>query len=145
MTAQVSERLFYDRKAVSLRSTPLTPYLQQSGQAGIFQMTNTANWRGYVGTWEIVGDRLYLVALSGRMKDGSPASLLAVFPDASDRVFAQWYTGTLSIPDGELVQYVHVGFASRYDRDILLEVKDGVVVLRRLRSNESIPRAAAEE
>jgi hypothetical protein len=144
MTAQVSERLLYEGKAaVPLRSTPLTPWLQQQGKADIFQWTNTANWRGYVGTWEIADDRLHLVGLTGRLKDGSAASLDALFPNSGGRVLATWYSGTLCIPEGELVEYVHLGFASRYERDRLLEIENGVLVSSSVRENESVVRGDA--
>ena len=136
MTAQISERLLYDGRTLPLRSTPLTPFLQQHGKTDLFQMTSTANWRGYVGSWEIAEDRLYLVGLSGRLKDGSTANLDTVFPQSSGRVFAAWYSGTLHIPEGELLEYVHLGFASRYERDILLDIQHGVLVSSAVQENE---------
>ncbi|SDG17896.1 hypothetical protein SAMN04244550_03550 [Rhodobacter capsulatus] len=53
-----------------------------------------------------------------------------------EKVFAQWYSGTLRIPQGELLDYVHMGYGSTYDWDLLLEVQSGVVVSKSVRFNE---------
>jgi len=43
-------------------------------------------------------------------------------------VVADWYTGMLIIPDGELTRYVHMGYGSSYDHYQLFRVKDGKVL-----------------
>ena len=136
MTAQVPESLLYDGQKLPLRTTPLAPYLGANAQDKIFQATNTANWRGYVGTWDIAGDRLYLVDLKGRLKDGSSATLSTLFPNSDGRVLASWYSGTLQVPQGELIEYVHLGFASRYERDVLIEVQEGVIIGKSVHDND---------
>jgi hypothetical protein len=50
-------------------------------------------------------------------------------------VFAHWYTGVISIPQGKVTQYVHMGYASRYERDLFLAVENGIVVDTQLRDN----------
>ena len=136
MTAQVPESLAYDGEKLPLRTTPLAPYLGANAKDEIFQATNTANWRGYVGEWEIADDRLFLVDLKGRLKDGSAATLSTIFPNSDGRVLATWYSGTLRVPQGELIEYVHLGFASRYERDVLIEVREGVIVGKSVQEND---------
>jgi hypothetical protein len=58
-----------------------------------------------------------------------------IFPDSPDRVFANWYTGTLRIPQGDRIKYFHGGFASVYERDLFLDIKQGVLVDTRLQHN----------
>jgi hypothetical protein len=79
--------------------------------------------------------RLYLIALEGRLKDGSEVSLGRVFPGFPDRVFAHWFTGELRVPQGGLLQYVHMGFGSRYERDLLIQFRHGVQTGQTLRRN----------
>jgi hypothetical protein len=105
----------------------------------------TALWRGYVGTWEIVNDRLYLVELCGTLEDGSRVTLETVFSGYPKRVFAHWYSGTLRIPQGKLLQYVHMGYGSTYERDVFLDLKKGVVVGKRLRVNGISDDSGASE
>jgi hypothetical protein len=43
-------------------------------------------------------------------------------------LFAEWVSGVLRIPRGELLQYVHMGFESVYERELHLRVEAGVVL-----------------
>jgi hypothetical protein len=74
-----------------------------------------------------VGGRLYLVKLTGTLKDGSQAGLGTVFPGFPERVFAHWYTGTLRIPRGQRLHYRHQGYDSVFERDEILEFEQGVI------------------
>jgi hypothetical protein len=97
----------------------------------------TALWRGYIGTWEVLGDRLYLVAIHKLVLNGPGTNFLeTVFPGYPDRVFAHWYSGTLRIPQGNTLKYVHMGYQSTYERDMLIEVERGVIGDVRIRENE---------
>lgn len=64
----------------------------------------------------------------GTLKDNSEISLVDLFPGYTNCVYAHWYCGTLQIPQGGLLQYVHGGYASRYERDLLIEVENGLVI-----------------
>jgi hypothetical protein len=135
MTAQISERLIFEGQEVALLSNPLNDYFALGGSNPEFQSTSTALWRGYVGTWEILNDRLYLVELSGTLKSGDDATLESVFPGFKDRVFAHWFSGRLRIPQGKRLEYVHMGYASTYERDVLLTLQNGVVLTKEVRFN----------
>jgi hypothetical protein len=50
-------------------------------------------------------------------------------------VFAHWFSGRLRIPQGKLLEYVHGGYASTYERDVLLTLKNGVVISQEVRVN----------
>jgi len=88
-----------------------------------------------VGTWDIQDSRLYLIDIAGSYEDGSPATLESLFPGFPDRVFAHWYSGTLRVPQGELLKYRHMGWASTFERDLLIEVEDGVVKAMQVQTN----------
>lgn len=140
MTAQIAERLLYQGEMLSMCTNPLNDYFSMGGDTPRFASNCTALWRGYVGDWEIIDSRLYLVGLRGSLEDGSEATLATVFPEFPRRVFAHWYSGTLRIPQGRRLEYVHMGYSSKYERDLILEIKKGVVVAAHLRHN-----GAAEE
>jgi hypothetical protein len=116
MTAQFSEILHYKGEKLSMRATPLSDYFVLMGLRPDFQDISTACWRCYVGEWDITLDRLYLVGIRADYKDGTEVTLGSLFPGYDSRVFAHWYSGVLSIPQGDLVEYVHMGFASVYER-----------------------------
>lgn len=142
MTAQVSETLIYEGKPMPLCSNPLSLYLQQSQIR--FVSPSTANWRGYRGTWEIKPskldglERLYLTKLVAYRTHEDILSLRDVFP-GFNQVFAHWFSGELRCPQGELLKYVHGGYASTYEYDLLMNFKQGVLVEKHVRHN-SIPQ-----
>ncbi|TCJ37386.1 reverse transcriptase family protein [Parafrankia sp. BMG5.11] len=135
MTAQTPERLVFEGREHPMFSEPLSDFLRSGSGRPEFQMQSTACWRGYIGTWEVIGRRLYLVKLEGRLKSGEKANLAAVFPSSEERVFARWFSGIIQLPQGDEIEYLHIGFASIYERDLLLRFEDGELVDRRLRVN----------
>ena len=141
MTAQFSERLHYDGREMSMCTEPLGDYFALGGvNPGFGYEQCTALWRGYIGSWEVLGGRLYLVAIHNLSSDGTDTNFLeTVFPGYPDRVFAHWYTGTLRIPQGHTLKYVHMGYQSTFERDMLIDVERGVIGEVRIRENE-IPR-----
>jgi len=84
MTAQMSEELRYEGEDVAMYTTPLCDYFAMGGFDPRFQANCTALWRGYVGRWEIIDGRLYLVELHGTMESGDEASVATIFPDFPD-------------------------------------------------------------
>ena len=136
MTAQATEILLYEGSELHMCATPLGSYFALGGNRPEFVSPHTGLWRGYIGHWEIVDDRLYLRGLEGALTDGSQASLATVFPDARDKVFAHWFNGTLRIPKGRCLEYVHQGFFSTYEQDLLLKIERGSVVKKRLFYNK---------
>jgi len=135
MTAQIAERLRYQGEDVEMCTNPLDDYFAMGGFNPRFEALCTALWRGYVGSWDIVNDRLYLIGLDGTLEDGTDASLATIFPGFPERVFAHWYSGTIRIPRGKQLEYVHMGYGSTFERDLFLDVERGVVVTTRVRHN----------
>jgi hypothetical protein len=135
MTAQIPERLTYQGNEHAMCTNPLSDYFSMVGESPNFEMSCTALWRGYVGSWEIIADRLYLTGLSGRLEGGGRASLEMVFPGFHDRVFAHWYSGSIRLPQGRQLEYVHMGYGSTYEQDLLLTIERGVVTQQTTKQN----------
>lgn len=140
MTAQIAERLRYDGRPVGLCAEPLEPYFAASGIKPAFALQSTALWRGYVGDWEIVDGRLYLVGLDANLTTGEKATIAMLFPGETGPVFAQWYSGTLRCIEGELVEYRHMGYGSTYEREIFIDVEAGVVKSVRLQETRPVAK-----
>lgn len=87
--------------------------------------------RGYCGKWLIENNKLYLIDLkanSGKfLFDGRTVGIDYLFP-GQNKVFADWYSGKIRIPYGEMMQYVHQGYASLYEKELFLTVESGVIV-----------------
>jgi hypothetical protein len=116
MTAQVSERIIIDNEEFMLLCEPLASYLENKKLK--FDVPHTACWRGYIGTWALKGKELYLIDFEGQIY-GQEADLNFLFPNASS-VKADWFTGTLRIPTGKMIHYVHGGFASVYSDEMFI-------------------------
>jgi hypothetical protein len=111
--------------------------------------------RGYVATWAISDEMLYLDGISGWVivdADGQPiqsrtpitqqpfstglpekpspvpATVEMLFPGSQGRVPATWFTGRLHIPRGALLREGHLGLNSVYEEEITLELENGRVV-----------------
>jgi len=41
--------------------------------------------------------------------------------------FLDYYTGLLIVPEGKMINYVHLGYASTYERYIIFEIKKGIL------------------
>lgn len=147
MTAQFSERLIYQGTRHPLYTEPLSQYFQFAGIDPAFDITSTALWRGYIGTWKIIDERLYLIQLSDGLEyrdrryiedqdaHKSKYRLETWFPGFPRRVFAHWFSGTLDIPQGKLLKYVHMGYLSQFEKNLLIDVEFGVITNTRARTN----------
>ena len=180
MTAQTPDRIrFRPRGAThSLCENPLDSFLRDRGlrktRGG---MMSSANWRGYVATWLLHRDRLWLTEVSSRgvivdrrkievdptskieiepegdqpdgpgfapgPLDGRPFSVDGLFPDEhrppETPVFAEWYSGELRIPEGEMLRYVHGGYGTVHERDRLILIERGRLVRSWVRKNDPPP------
>ena len=128
-----------DGRTYSMCSLPLEPFFTSTGCRPEFEVEHTACWRGYVGRWEIVDDRLYLVSIEGRLSNGEPATVESLFPGSGNRILAHWLSDEVRLTDGERLKYSHTGYESVYERDIFLTFKEGGLVGRRVRDNRAAP------
>lgn len=71
MTAQCRERLIYNGEEYYLATEPLASYLIKHDIR--FIAPHTACWRGYIGSWLIEDNKLYLVDLNAYFGDTHPA------------------------------------------------------------------------
>jgi hypothetical protein len=133
MTAQIPEILLHRGQRFSLCEQPLYGYLGRLPKARRpnFARTSTACHRGYVGTWEIREDQLYLVAIEGFMwtpEGVVEARLESALPWVKGGLAAKWFSGRVRCPEGRLVSYVHNAYASTYERDRIFDFDHGRLV-----------------
>jgi hypothetical protein len=127
MTAQIREIIYYKGEKTVMATEPLSSYLQ-SRKGICFNARSSACWRGYLGIWKIKDKRLFLVKLKGYIdKDYKEVELEYIFSGKKE-VFADWFSGKIRISQGELLQYVHMGYSSVFEKDLFLKFKDGVLI-----------------
>ena len=130
MTAQRGEKLFVNPWTMaSMNYFPLLP----EHHPGIIERTSaefedsdaeafsTDCWRRYIGTWRITDGCLYLAEIRGRYK---------IVGD--EQILADWVSGEIGYSEGKLLSYVHMGFESVYEYEVLIEFKNGKLIDSRL-------------
>jgi hypothetical protein len=133
-TAQYPDKIIYNGKEYSLQSNPLEAYFEKNPdkrpQGGIM---STALWRGYIATFEVKDNQLFLKDIEIQYQDTTSKEsynykwksvINEVFPNQKE-IKIEWLTGLLVIPHGKLVNYVHMGYGSTYKNYILLEFDKG--------------------
>jgi hypothetical protein len=136
MTAQFGDRIKIDGKWQILWELPLEKLFKTVANPPKFVPTSSANWRGYIAAWEILDNELYLVGFDGtpdttRAPDMHPAlpfTLDDLIAAEKRPLFADWYSGTLRIPKGEVLEYVHMGFLSTREFDHFVEIQCGRII-----------------
>lgn len=129
MTAQIRERLLINGEGFGISTEPLKPHLEKLDEKTKFISYITACWRGYIGTWKLHNNRLYLICLlgqgviNGQLKD---VGLDYLFPKQKT-VFANWFTGTIQVPYGKMTKYVHGGYLSEYEKNLFLKFEEGIL------------------
>lgn len=123
MTAQVSETIIIEEKKLALLTEPLAPLLEEKEVE--FTARSSACWRGYIGTWELKNDGLYLIAFDGIFNHEKVELKDLYKKESSDPVKANWFSGELRIPIGEMVIYVHGGYESSYSEELIITIDRG--------------------
>jgi hypothetical protein len=138
MTAQIGEILILDGKELTMATEPLEVYLNKMEERPEFFAYMSALWRGYVGTWEIDNNKLFLLDIDGFVYPGNKRGMDYLFPGQS-RVFANWFNGVIRVPQGKLLHYIHQGYGSIHENDILMFFEKGVLKKREIRTNSVNP------
>ncbi len=150
-TAQAPDILIHDNKVLNLFSNPLESYYKNEKDRPKFYIypheTSSGNWRGYVAIWEIDSDELFLRGLDSWLCNSGTetepplcrkADLKELFGDKAvkNRVSATWFTGELRVPEGKQLTYVHMGYGSIYERDIIIKVEAGKITGQKVIDNK---------
>ena len=126
MTAQLKEILLYKGDKVGMATEPLAPYLQNIKDVN-FSSRSTACWRGYFGIWELRDKKLFIIKLQAYLEGYKEVDLNYLFPGKNE-IFADWFSGEIRIPQGEMLQYVHMGYESIFETDLILSLKKGILI-----------------
>lgn len=130
MSEQIPEKLRIGDLESWMDETPLEFWLVLAGDFVPREFAtaySTGCHRGYIGTWELVDNRLYLVELVAE-PDINNVSIEKFFPGWSDRVFAHWYTGTLMVDYPHLLQDEYSGAVEIVYQSVSINIERGVVV-----------------
>jgi len=119
-----------------MHTNPLEDYIYQDGYSGkcpYGEVQLSACWRGYVATFEIKDDQLFLNDIQVQddwddgWSNGWRSAMNDVFP-GQDTVKAEWFSDILVLPRDEVVQFVHMGYATTYERYTILKIEKGNLI-----------------
>ena len=135
-TAQMPNKILYNGEEYHLHSDPMTSYFEKhpnnSPKDGI---KSTGLWRGYVATFEIKNNQLYLkdieilkgseMTSEGVSKKVWESVLDKVFPN-QEEIKVSWYSGLLTLPYGKVV-YHDIVYPT-HENYILLGIENGNLI-----------------
>lgn len=145
MTAQLPDIIELDGESQALCSNPLEQFFELHPPRPDLPAPSTACWRGYVARWRIENNQLFLVSIhSGLPDDDLPPRGHPIFTvllrhlasgDAPPStpigltmpLMADWFSGELRIPQGQMLEYHHAGYASVYEAERVILVQKGVI------------------
>ena len=133
MTIQAGDILSYNGEKTTIATEPLKPYLETRSDVS-FIFKSTALVRGYIGTWKIKNKKLYLVTLVGFIENNEKVDLKYLFPNKTE-VFADWFSGDIRIPEGDLLQNINIGYASVFARDRVINFNKGLLISETVKDN----------
>tara|TARA_R110000737_G_scaffold348843_1_gene383655 strand:+ start:621 stop:1262 length:642 start_codon:yes stop_codon:yes gene_type:complete len=133
-TAQEPDTIVINNQLLPLNTNPLDKHIKVVGweppeEASIW----SSNWRGYIAKWEIEAGNLILKEASillkgGTFKNQKRQSIVGELFPKNKKVIAIWYSGALIVPDGEMTNYIHMGYGSSYESYQVLRIHKGIVI-----------------
>lgn len=134
MTAQATEKLYIFDEEYQIQGEPLSKYLELLKDIKL-SSPHTGCWRGYIGTWEIKNNKLYLVDFYGYTEDGD-VGIDYLFKNKKE-VIASWYTGELRVPQGKMIKYIYAGFGSIYEKELIFHIQNGIIKKIKIKDNQT--------
>lgn len=128
-TAQVPDILVYQGKEYKLLTNPLEPFFEEHPDLRP-ESRSTALWRGYIAKFEIQDNQLVVadIYVPDYYQGGGNISLYdKIFPGQKN-VPVTWMTGILTLPCGDMTNYVHMGYGSTYSGYKLLQIENGKLI-----------------
>lgn len=126
--AQAPDIIIINNDTFDLYSNPLNKLFKTKSKKRIlrFDCKNRMCTRGYVATWRIRNDSLFLVKINNcrfTCDTFQNVDLQKVFKTAEP--FANWVTGKLRIPKGKMIRFVPEGYKTLFEQDDILIIHKG--------------------
>jgi hypothetical protein len=126
--AQAPDIIIINNDTFDLYSNPLNKLLKTKSRKQFlgFDCKNRMCTRGYVATWRIRNDSLFLVKINNcrfTCDTFQNVDLQKVFKTTEP--FAKWVSGQLRIPKGKMIRFVPEGYKTLFEQDDMLIIKKG--------------------
>ena len=133
-TAQIPDFLIFQDDTLAIFSNPLEGYFDEKGARKIgeidFEKGNhcTTLWRGYVGTWKIENDSLFLINIEIEYCSDNSIEIDLREEFFSNKIFADWVSFEILNPYGKQIKYIHQGYESIYEFERGFEFVEGELI-----------------
>ena len=153
-TAQMPDKIIYKGNEYKLNCNPLERFFEKHPEKR--PKTNcqsTALWRGYVATFEVKDGNLFLNDIKIEYYDSNDKEMKSskwksvindIFPNQKN-IKVDWFTGLLVIPDGKMVDYVHMGYSSTFEKYNILEIHKGSLTKEKHFNNKEYKKFKAKQ
>ena len=146
-TAQVPDILLFENEIKELFTNPLDQLFLQKEEVRnkfgkIFSnykaLIFTACWRGYIAKFAIKNDYLYVIDIyitiyvfskdKSEVFDTEKISIFSELFETDIPVVCDFFTGVLTIPQGNMINYIHGGYLSEFEEYVLIRVNNGKII-----------------
>ena len=123
-TEQAPDRLVIGKDTLLLHALPLEQWQKQNNREQPFfpdshLVVTTGCWRGYIAYWELIGNRLYLINIFNcNLETKVDLNTLFAGKVHDKRVYADWFSDTVTVYKGDLIFYEHNGFSAIYEHEL---------------------------
>ena len=133
-TGQIPDRLIYNNDTLSIFANPLEQLSNVDSLRKILFSDNKEHWntacsRGYQAEWIIIDNQLYLTAVysCNYYDDKIKADLHRLFGEKyiGGKVKADWVSAKILSPQGKQLYYVHSGYESIYEKEVIFDFVNG--------------------
>lgn len=102
------------------------------------RILTTANRRGYVASWELIEDQIFLTKISDVSNGRLEADLQTIFEtqDYNKRIKANWINDEMVVHSKNSMEGYRIGFSNVYEQEFVLKFKNGRLISRRTLNNE---------
>jgi hypothetical protein len=137
MEAQLPDKILFQGEWKELYSNPLEEYWIRRDKRHPFFIESPNCKRGYIASWEIQNNQLFLKAIEGTVekttmiffKKKTAYTLRSLFPKSMNKlVKASWFTGKIRIPIGKMTMFEDRGYDSRFEKEQIITINRGEIL-----------------
>lgn len=133
-TEQAPDRLIINGDTLLLHALPLEQWKKQNNwERPLFSDSlssfSTGCWRGYFAYWEVIDNRLYLTNIYNEDLSAKVSlDTLFIGKVQDGRVYADWFSDTVTAYQGNLLYSMHMGFSCIYEDEFEYVLEKGILI-----------------
>jgi hypothetical protein len=138
MTAQRRDSIIINNKEYSIYNYPLESYWKSIKKKPELSSFTTNLNRGYYAKWLIENKKLYIIDFYGEsiifINSENTTFKMAeynlndIFLNMEKKIWAQWFSGLITIPQGKIIDYQHSNKGAVFEYKTSLIIENGIVI-----------------